>query len=46
VEGLAPSETETATAHGVGAGKVGAPAKLGSFAPPIGKSGMIVKIMD
>jgi hypothetical protein len=37
VEGSAPSETEKETAHGVRAGNVGAPATLGSFAPPFEK---------
>jgi hypothetical protein len=37
VEGSAPSETEKETAHRVGAGNVGAPAILGSFASVVGK---------
>jgi hypothetical protein len=39
VEGSAPSEMEKETAHTVGAGDVGTPVTLGSFAPPFGKAG-------
>jgi hypothetical protein len=46
VEGLAPCETEKETAHRVGAGNVGAPSTLGSFAPPIGKNRMMVINLD
>jgi hypothetical protein len=45
VEGSALSETEKETVHGVRDGNVGAPATLGSFVSPIGKSGMMVKTL-
>jgi hypothetical protein len=46
VEGSAPSEKEKETAHRVGTGNVGALATVDSFAPPIGKSGMMLKKLD
>jgi hypothetical protein len=32
-------KTDKETAHGIGAGNVGAPATLGNFPPPIGEIG-------
>jgi hypothetical protein len=47
VDESSPSETEKETAHRVRAGGVGALATLNLvLPPPIGKSGMMVKILD
>lgn len=46
VEGSTHSETEKETPHRVGAGDVGAPANVSSFATLIGKNRMMVTNLD